>query len=67
MANRSTRNKLRYQAEKASTATKRVLEHLQSLDEMANNESQYINEYLPMLVKALLEWSMCLERFSEGL
>ena len=67
MANRSTRNKLRYQAEKASTATARVLEHLQSLDEMANNESQYINEYLPMLVKALLEWSMSLERFSEGL
>ena len=67
MPRRSTRMKLKYQVDKALTATKRVLEHLQYLDELADDRSDYINEYLPLLVKSLLEWEDGLKLFREGL
>ena len=67
MANRSTRTKLRYQMDKVSTGFKRIYEHLQYLDELANDESTYINENLPPLIKATMEIEKAFERFREGL
>ena len=67
MPRRSTRMKLKYQVDKALTATKRVFEHLQYLDELAEDRSDYINKYLPLLVKSLLEWEDGLKLFREGL
>ena len=67
MSNRSTRTKLRYQMDKVSTGFKRIYEHLQYLDELAEDQSTYINDYLPPLVKALMEIEKGFERFREGL
>jgi len=67
MANRSTRNKLRYQADKTLTAVKKAFEHMQGFDEMADGRSDYITTYLPMLVKALLEWEKGFQAFRNGL
>ena len=67
MAKRRTRIKLRYQMDKVSTGFKRIYEHLQYLDELADNESTYINENLPGLIKATMEIEKGFERFREGL
>jgi len=67
MANRSTRNKLRFQADKVLTATKRVFEHLQYLDELAEGKSEYITKYLTFFASSLAEWETGFQRFKEGL
>jgi len=67
MANRSRRNKLRYQADRVQTATNHVFEHLKYLDELADGESEYITDGIKLLVSALVEWEHGFERFKDGL
>jgi len=59
--------KLRYQMDKVFTSFKRIYEHLQYLDELAEDRSDYINQYLPPLTKALMEIEQGFRRFKEGL
>jgi len=49
VARRSTRNKVRYQANKAIGAMERALEHFQALDELCGGQSQPVNTILPQL------------------
>ena len=67
MTGRSTRNKLRWQVEKAVDCQDRSLEHLARLDGIADAQSDYINEFMPGLVILLEEVKKTLFRFREGL
>lgn len=51
MASRSTRNKIIFQGKKIKTSFRKLYEHSQYLDELANGESETINSQLPALVK----------------
>jgi hypothetical protein len=67
MASRSTRNKLRHQAERAAASCEKIQEHLRYLDDLANGQSQYINENLPSLVLITDNLQQLLLQFREGL
>lgn len=54
MASRSTRNKIRYQAEKAINHVDIATENLAKMDAMANERSPFINDNLPPII-AMLE------------
>lgn len=53
MTARSTRNKLRHQVERIDNDLDRALSHCKLLDEMAEGQSDLINEFLPDIVKLL--------------
>jgi len=63
----STRAKLRHQAEHVLTTLKNVMGHLKEMEELGEGRSDYINIYLPILVKALLEWENGFKQFEDGL
>lgn len=54
MAGRSTRNKIRFQADKAVADIDNSLEHLAKIDAIQGQRSDFINRSLPEVV-ALLE------------
>ncbi len=63
MAKRSSRNKIRFHAEKAANDIDRALEQLLKIDIIANDRSDQINQTVPKLVfilegfrKMLLQW-----------
>lgn len=53
MAKRSVRNKLRFQVQKAIEHQQRSLEHLVTLDTIADDRSGFITDVLPDVVKAV--------------
>jgi len=67
MANRSTRNKLRWQAQKAIECLDRSLEHLKYLDDLAEERSPQINEALPLLVMGVTKVKEALSFFKDTL
>lgn len=67
MSTRSTRNKLRHQASKASRSVGICMEHLNFLDELADHQSEYINQNLPIIVAFVNELEKLLENFRDGL
>ncbi len=67
MAARSTRNKLRWQVEKAMTNIDRAIENLAFIDAVADNRSEYIKTYMAGLVVMLTEVKKVLEEFRTGL
>jgi len=67
MAERSTRNKIRWQAQKAIEKAEKVIEHLHYLDELAGGGSEYINHSLPSVVYLAQSFVDILKRFREGL
>lgn len=67
MANRSTRNKLRWQAQKTAESLDRALEHLKYLDELAAGQSSYVNESLPLLVTGVTKVQEAVNIFREHL
>jgi len=67
MAERSTRNKIRWQAQKAIEKAEKVIEHLRYLDELAQGQSEYINHSLPPVVYLADGFVNILKRFREGL
>ena len=64
---RSTRNKLRWQVEKAVGDIDRAIEHLARLDAMQGGQSDYINKHMPSLVVLLEGVKDPLNQFREGL
>ena len=67
MAERSTRNKIRWQARKMYDSTEHMLQRAKFLEELAGGRSEYINDTLPILVAAIVEMLNAFRRFEEGL
>lgn len=67
MAQRSTRNRIRWQAKKAAEKISQAIVHLQYLDELAFGQSPFINQNLPNLVVLLSEVEKLMIDFREGL
>lgn len=67
MAQRSTRNKVRFQAVSASEDLKRAEDHLGHLAAMGIGHSEYIDESLPEIITALYLVIQALDKFNEGL
>ena len=67
MTGRSTRNKLRWQVEKAVGCLDRAVEHLARLDAIAEEQSDYINHQMPAIVFMMDGVKNVLNRFREGL
>ncbi|MBA7636505.1 hypothetical protein ES703_44125 [subsurface metagenome] len=67
MAARTTRNKLRFQAEKAIEELDRSLRHIQTLDLISEKRSPYINGNIPKLVLLYEQFKQTLIAFREGL
>lgn len=67
MAQRTTRNRLRYQLSKAVHDCDRIQEHLRTVDEIASGDSTYINKYLPDLVALVSHMQKVLDRFRDCL
>ena len=51
MAGRSKRTKVKFQADKAVAKCDGIMQHLKYIDEIAEGESEYINNSLPVLVQ----------------
>jgi len=67
MTARTTRNKLRFQAEKAVEELDKSLAHIQLLDEIGESRSPYINESIYKLVVLYEQFRQTLVAFREGL
>ena len=67
MAKRSTRNKLRWQADKAAEYMDKALEHLQAIDRMADSRSTFISTNLPQLASMIENIRLILLRFRDGM
>lgn len=50
MASRSTRNKVRWQVDKAIRDAEKIIEHLAYVDQLAGGKSPYIDKMLPTMV-----------------
>ena len=53
MAQRSTRNKVKFQAESAAADLNRAQTHFTQLAALADDNSDYINAHLPILMAGL--------------
>lgn len=51
MAQRSTRNKLKWQGDKAINTIEKLQRHLKNIDDLAGGGSKMINQSLPGLVE----------------
>lgn len=60
---RSTRNKVRFQIEKAADSLDRSMEHLKNAADMADGKSTPINEFMPDLVNMLVAAKGALLKF----
>jgi len=67
MAKRSTRNKVRFQSLAAMKDLKAAQNHLAQLAALANDQSSYIDEHLPVIMAALEMVQKALEQFDERL
>ena len=67
MTARSTRNKLRHQAEKVMKDLDRCQSHLKYLSELSGGESKYIEKHMPNLVLYVEVMKDIMKSFREGL
>ena len=67
MVARSTRNKIRFQGHSAVEDLRRAQEHLIGLTALADEQSDYIDKYLPAIITMLEALKLTLEQFTEGL
>jgi len=67
MTARSTRNKLRHQAEKVMNDLDRCQGHLKYLSELSEGESDYIEKHMPGMVFMIDGLKLIIKRFREGL
>ena len=67
MAQRSTRNKIKFQADAAYDNFRKAQIHLTQLAALADDRSDYINEWLPPLMAGVESVISALDSFSEGL
>jgi len=67
MTARSTRNKLRHQAEKVMNDLDRCQGHLRYLSELSDGKSKYIEKHMPNLVLYVEVMKDIMKSFREGL
>ncbi|GAH94350.1 unnamed protein product [marine sediment metagenome] len=67
MTTRSTRNKLRHQAEKVMNDLDRCQGHLRYLSELSGGESPYIEKHMPDIVLMVDVLKKIIKQFREGL
>ena len=67
MTARSTRNKLRHQAEKVMNDLDRCQGHLKYLSELSDGESDYIEKNMPGMVFMVDGLKLIIKKFREGL
>lgn len=67
MAPRSTRNKLRFQAEQCIKKTTATQQHLKNIDDMAQGRSEVVDKALPGLVQMSELMLTTLKAFREAL
>ncbi|MBA7601416.1 hypothetical protein ES703_08489 [subsurface metagenome] len=67
MTARSTRNKMRHQAEKVMNDLDRCAGHLKFLSELSGGESKYVENYIGTLVVFLETMKQTVKSFREGL
>ena len=67
MASRTTRNKIRFQSLSAMQDLKAAEKHLTQLGALADDNSPYIDEYLPVIMVGLASVMKVLGKFDEGL
>lgn len=67
MTARSTRNKLKFQGMKAIKAIEAALSHLQTMHEISEGQSPYIEQKLPLIVTGMEINKQILVKFREGL
>ena len=67
MTARTTRNKLRHQAEKVMNDLDRCVAHLKFLSDMSEGQSDYIENHVPRMVIAIEMMKQTIKSFREGL
>jgi len=67
MAQRSRRNRIRYQVEKAILKCDQIAGHLKYLDELSEGKSDVINVYISGLVEGIELYKTTLVKFREDL
>lgn len=67
MTARSTRNKLRFQGFSALNDLRHAQDHLIGLAALADDQSPYINDNLPLIMTGLDTVQKALDKFYEGL
>lgn len=67
MTKRSTRNRIKWQADKAINHMERAMENLAKLDGMAEDRSAYIADHMPHLVIMLQGALRVIRQFRDGL
>jgi len=67
MSGRTTRTKLKFQADKILTKITGIYRHLQYIDELAGEKSSYIDENLPTLTYLTEAYEKVIKEFREGL
>ena len=67
MAQRSTRNKIRFQSLSAIKDLRHAQDHLTRLGALANDQSPYVDTHLPTIMVGLATVQKVLEQFDEGL
>lgn len=64
---KSTRGKIRYESEKITGHIERILENLHNMDELADGQSRYINDFMPAYVNLFTQIQEQWKQFHEGL
>jgi len=67
MTARSTRNKMKWQAEKVMNDLDRAVGHLKYLTEMSEGQSDYIINHVPRMVVSIEMMKQVIKAFREGL
>lgn len=67
MAQKSTRARIKWQADKIQSQLDRCLVHLKSIDELSQGRSDYINDWLPALTNMFDTQKSFIEDFQKGL
>lgn len=67
MAARTTRRKIQDQGVKVAQDFARIIDHLKFLDDLADGQSEYINNNLPQLVLMIEGCKHVTEGFLDGL
>ncbi len=63
MAQRSTRNKIKWQAAKLENQLNRMLVHLKNIDDLSEGQSDHINIWLPRLVEVVEAHKTLVQQF----
>lgn len=67
MSGRTTRTKLKFQADKILTKITGIYRHLQYIDELAGKKSPYIDVNLPTIMYVTKAYEDIIKNFREGL